>query len=332
MFRFRALWPVLCALRAAASPALPVDSGPLYAENLYPPLLPFLAAPADAPGEPGKRGFELSLAASYGNDFHWDPKSSYPELEVLLDAELLRFSMSASWAPARGLELGARLSLLGAYGGFLDGAIEGLHGFFWLPNGARGLYPANHCNFRIVNGGQVLVDLEGPFWAMGDLVLSGKWTFLGTPARGFGAALQAAFSLPIGSEERLTSSGRPNAALGVLASWRRPPFAAYGGLRYLYLGEPDWGPVLGFRPHNLAFVTCLQWAPSARLAWLLQADGLTLPYLHPHPWLSGLSGTISLGSRFRVGPRLLLELHFSEELFSFATLDIAAGCVAKVAL
>ena len=90
--------------------------------------------------------------------------------------------------------------------------------------------------------------------------------------------------------------------------------------------------MLGFRPHNLDFFASLEWARSDRVAWLLQADGMTLPYLHPHPWLGALSGTVSFGARFRLSPRLLLETHISEELFSFATLDIAAGCVAKIVL
>jgi hypothetical protein len=104
-------------------------------------------------------------------------------------------------------------------------------------------------------------------------------------------------------------------------------------VRYLYLGQASWGPVLGFRPHNLGFFASLEWAArSGKVAWLLQADALSLPYLDPHPWLNGLSGTVSFGARFRLGPRLLLETHLSEELFSFATLDIAAGCALRLGL
>jgi hypothetical protein len=176
------------------------------------------------------------------------------------------------------------------------------------------------------------VDLDEPSWAFGDLVLSAKWTLRDGQAGGFGAALQAALSLPIGSAQRFTSSGRPGACLGVLGSWRHSPFAAYGGVRYLVLGEPSWGPVLGFRPHNLGFFAGLEWARSDRVAWLLQADGMSLPYLHPHPWLGALSGTVSFGARVRLSPGFLLEMHLSEELFNFATLDVAAGCVAKIVL
>jgi hypothetical protein len=226
----------------------------------------------------------------------------------------------------------AGLSLVGEYGGFLDPMIEGIHGFFWLPNGDRELQPQNRYGFRILHDGEVLVDLDEPFWAFGDLVLSAKWTLLDGQDGGFGAALQAALSLPVGSASRLTSSGRPGASLGALASWRRSAFAVYGGLRYLLLGEPSWGSVLGFRPHNLGFFATLEWARSGRVAWLLQADGMTLPYLHPHPWLSALSGTVSIGARVRLGPRLLLQMHLSEELFSFAVMDVAFGCAVRMAL
>lgn len=320
---------VLCALSVMASPEAPAATGPLRVDNAYLAILPFLVVPAEAPADPGLRQVALSLAATYGNGFHWDPMVLYPDLEVLMDAELLKLTVSAAWAPARNLSVEAWLSLIGEYGGFLDGVIEGIHGFFGLPNADRELYSANGYGFRIVKGGEVLVDLDEPFLAFGDLVLSGKWTLLDGGVRGFGVALQAAFSLPVGSVERFTSSGRLNASIGALASWRRPPFAVYGGARYLYFGEPTWGSVLGFRPHNLGFFACLEWARSTRLAWLLQVDGATLPYLHPHPWFGALSGTTSLGARVRVGRRFLLEMHLSEELFSFATLDIAAGCVGR---
>ncbi len=307
-------------------------TGPLRVDNAYPPALPFLVLPAEGPQNLQPRGLALGLAATYGNGFHWDPQILYPDLEVLIDAEVLKLSLSASWVPVRGLSVEAGLSMIGAYGGFLDPLIQGVHSFFWLPNGDRELWPQNRYGFRIVHDGQVLVDSEEPFWAFGDLIFSAKWTLRDGEAGGFGAALQAALSLPVGSASRFTSSGRLGAGLGALASWRLAPFTAYGGVRYLYLGQPSWGPVLGFRPHNLDFFVSLEWARSSKVAWLLQADGMSLPYLHPHRWLGALSGTVSFGARFRLGPRLLLETHLSEELFSFATLDIAAGSALRLAL
>ena len=309
---------------------MPAVSGPLGAQDAYPLILPFLALPPEAPWslQPGR--FSLSWAATYGNVFHKDSMVVYPDLEVLIDAEVLEMRVEAAYGIARGLEVAASLSLVGEYGGFLDGLIEGFHSLFWLPNGDRDHSPRNQFVFRVVRSGEVLVDLDQPFCALRDLVLSAKWTLLDGQLHSFGAALQGALSLPIGSVERFTSSGLPDASLGLLASWHCSRFALYGGLRYLYLSEPDWGPVLGFRPHNLGFFACLEWAPSASMAWLLQADGMTLPYLLPHPWLSGVSGMISLGSRFRVGRRLLLETHLSEELFSFAALDVALSAEAKV--
>jgi len=322
----------LCALPAVASPGrLPV-TGPLRVDNAYPAILPFLVLPAEGPQNLAPRRLALSLATTYGNSFHWDPMVLYPDLDLLIDAEVLKLSLSAAWGLGQGLSVEAGLSLIGEYGGFLDPVIQGIHTFFWLPNGDRELQPENRYGIRIVHDGEVLVDLDEPFWAFGDLVVSAKWTILDGQDGGFGAALQAALSLPIGSARLFTSSGKLGAGIGALASWRRSAFAVYGGLRYLILGEPPWGPVLGFRPHNLDFFATLEWARSDRVAWLLQADGMSLPYLHPHPWLGGLSGTVSFGARFRLSPRLLLEMHLSEELFSFATLDIAAGCVARMAL
>jgi hypothetical protein len=332
----RALWIALlfalCALAAAASPARLPLQGPLRVDNAYPPLLPFLALPAEGPRSLEPRELELDLALNYGNSFHWDPQVLYPDLDLLIDMEVWRLSLCAAWGLAPGLSVRAGLSLVGEYGGFLDPLIQGIHAFFGLPNGDRDQKPDNRYGFRIVHDGQVLVDLDEAFWALGDLVLAAKWTLRDGQAGGFGAALQAAFSLPIGSSRLFTSGGTLNACLAAVASWRRSAFAVYGGAGYLLLAEPPWGQVLGFRPHNLSFFASLEWAPRGRVAWLLQADGRTLPYLHPHPWLSGLSGTISFGARFRLGPRLLLESYLSEELFSYATLDIAAGCGLRMQL
>jgi hypothetical protein len=315
---------------AAAAEGLPL-TGPLRVINAYPLILPFLVLPAEGPGglDPGR--LALSATAAYGNAFHWDPEMLYPELDVLIDAEVLKLSLSAALGLAGGLTVEAGLSLIAEYGGFLDPLIQGIHSLFWLPNGDRELQPANRYAFRVVHGGEALVDLDEPFGAFGDLVLTAKWTIRDGQDDGFGAALQAALSLPVGSVRHSTSSGRLGAGLGGLVSWRRSAFAAYAGLRYLIFGEPSWGEVLGFRPHNLDFFACLEWAPK-RVAWLLQADGMTLPYRHPHPWLSALSGTISMGARVRLGRKVLLEMRLSEELWSFANLDIAAGCTARMAL
>jgi len=315
---------------AAAGGGLPL-TGPLRVVNAYPPLLPFLLLPAESPEAlaPGRLAF--TLAATYGNAFHWDPEILYPDLDLLIDAEVLKLSLSASLGLTRGLTAELGWSLIAEYGGFLDPLIEGVHALFWLPNGDRELWPANRYSFLVDRDGEVLVDLDEPFAASGDLVLSAKWTIRDGQAGGFGAALQAALSLPVGSERLFTSSGALGAGFGALASWRRSRFTAYAGLRYLFFGEPSWGPVLGFRPHNLDFFACLEWA-CRRVAWLLQADGMTLPYRHPHPWLSSLSGTISLGTRVRLAPKLLLEMHLSEELWSFANLDVAAGCTARLVL
>ena len=315
---------------AAAAGELSI-TGPLRVVNAYPLILPFLVLPAEGPEalDPGR--LALGATVAYGNAFHWDPMVLYPDLDVLIDAEMLKLSLSAALGLAGGLTVEAGLSLIAEYGGFLDPLIQGIHSLFWLPNGDRELQPSNRYAFRVVHGGEVLVDLDEPFGAFGDLVLTAKWTIRDGQDDGFGAALQAALSLPVGSVRHSTSSGMLGAGLGGLVSWRRSAFAAYAGLRYLLLGEPSWAEVLGFRPHNLDFFACLEWAPK-RVAWLLQADGMTLPYRHPHSWLSSLSGTISFGARLRLSPKVLMEMHLSEELWSFANLDIAAGCTARMAL
>ncbi len=323
---------LLLALPAAASPAAFDVSGPLRVENPYPPILPFLLPPAEAPSRLPPGGATLTWAATYGNAFHWDPGMPYEDLSVLIDGEMVKLTVDADCRPAAGLAVGASLSLVGAYGGFLDPVIQGFHGLFGLPNGGREWYPDNRFGFRVVRSGVAMIDLDQPFWAFGDLALSAKWSPLAGGRHRPGLALQAAFSLPIGAADRFVSSGAFNASLGALASWRRSPFALYAGLRYLYLGEPDWPTVLGFRPHNLAFFACLEWATSNGAAWLVQADGATLPYPYPHPWLGTVSATVSFGTRLRLGRRLLLQIHLSEELLSFASLDISAGAAAVLAL
>jgi hypothetical protein len=311
---------------AATAEGLPL-TGPLRVINAYPLILPFLVLPAEGPQALGPGCLALTVGAAYGNAFHWDPMVLYPDLDVLIDAEVLKLSLSAALGLAGGLTVEAGLSLIAEYGGFLDPLIQGIHSLFCCPIGDRELQPPPlrfPCHSRM-NALWTWTSRSGP---------SGTWCSRrngrsGTGRPGFGAALQAALSLPVGSAA-FTSSGDWCRLRG-LVSWRRSAFAAYAGLRYLLLGEPSWAEVLGFRPHNLDFFACLEWAPK-RVAWLLQADGMTLPYRHPHAWLSALSGTISFGARLRLSPKVLLEMHLSEELWSFANLDIAAGCTARMAL
>ncbi len=320
---------VLLALSAAAVSATPGLSGPLRVDNAYPPILPFLVLPAEAPQGIGPGKLVLTGAATYGNTFHWDPSVLYTDLDVLIDAEVLKLSLAADYGLLPGLAVGASLSLAGAWGGFLDPLIQGFHGLFGLPNADRERYPDNRFAIRVVRSGVAMTDLDRPFWALCDLALAAKWTLLPGTEGGPGVALQAALSLPTGSVGRFTSDGALDAALGVLASWRRGPFAAYSGLRYLYFGAPVGEPVLGFRPHNLSFFLGLEWAPSGKAAWLAQIDGASLPYTHPHRWFGTISGSTTVGARFRLGERLVLQVHVSEEFWSFAAQDIVAGAVLR---
>jgi hypothetical protein len=330
MPRILPLLMILLAVSTAAAPRPAGASGPLQVENSYPPILPFLVVPAEAPagGEAGR--LTLGCAATYGNVFHWDPGVMSDDLTIRIDGEVLRLAFRAGYGLSSRLSVGAAFSLLGMYGGFLDPLIQGIHGFFGLPNGDRAKSADNLFGFSVVRSGVAMVDLDRPFWAPGDLVVSARWTLLAAEGDGAAAALQAALKVPVGAAGRFASSGAPDASIGILASYRKAPFAAYGGLRYLYLGPPVWPAVLGFRPHNLAFFTGLEWAPSRRVAWLAQADGASLPYRYPHPWFGAWSGTVSAGARVRLAPGLLLQVHVSEEFLSFASLDISAGAAATL--
>ena len=78
-------------------------TGPLHIVNAYPAALPFLVLPAEGPQAVGSGRWTLALAATYGNTFKRDPFILYPDLDVLIDAEVLKLSLSAALGLGRGL-------------------------------------------------------------------------------------------------------------------------------------------------------------------------------------------------------------------------------------
>jgi hypothetical protein len=310
-----------CAVSGAAASA--AGMGPLISGSAFPPLQPFLNLPPESSRAPEPGVWTWSLGILYGNVSHYDPFILYDDLYVKIDGEILKLGFGLETGLPGGFGLAASIPFTIQYGGFLDPAIQAFHNLFCLPNGGREKLTDNSWGLRVIRAETAMVDLNRPGFGLGDLVLKGKWTWYASAADGLWLALQTALKLPTGSTARFLSNGRLDAACGLLVSLQVERFALFGGLRYVWLGEPSAPKIFDFNPHNAGFFLALEWMQNPDWSWLAQVEAVTSPFRNPHPWLGVVSGALNIGFKTRLAGVGLLQFSLAEEFLSYAQLDIS---------
>lgn len=207
-----------------------MSKGPIRAKNMYVPYAIFYNFPGLRAGAEDKYTLSYHLALYYTNDFFLDGieqltslgtfgkyKEDYLPI-VARDYESLTTELGISFSILKGLQVGVDLRLFSYYEGFLDSIIEGFHGAFGFPNGGREFKPRDEVEVNIRNNNNLDLTLNERTVAFGDIDLWVKYTFF--ERRRYAFAFMHALKLPTGSIERLSGSGYPDFALGLLADFK----------------------------------------------------------------------------------------------------------------
>jgi hypothetical protein len=274
-------------------------------------LLPVLGEVQLAP----LRGTAMNLQLDLSNEFYLDPAGRE---SVRLDGETLNLKLHAYQRLDAHWELGLRLSLLDAGGGFMDSFIENWHDWFGLPNGRREQLPQDEYRYQILRDGEVLIDQGEQSTGLGDSQL-----LLGYQAQE-GRVWRAALKLPTGEADRLSGGSWG------LAAWvdQALPFADAGRWRgQLSLGaaaQETVGALDAFqRPAHAFGQLALQvqlWGPLSGLGQLYAHSPLykTLESDVADPGLQ-----LALGGRWTLNANWAVDLAFQEDLIVNASPDFS---------
>ena len=201
------------------------SKGPLFGKNMY---IPFLIH-YNFPSMPAKSGnqndfqYHLSYYATQDARYRVDMFMEYTgrvydKNFIVIDYEGHIAELGFSYNFLDNIQAGADMRVFSYSGGFLDNFIESFHGLFGFSNGAREYFLQNQIYIDIPNSNGIPLNLEESVVSFGDIDLWCKWTFF--EKRKMSLAALGAFKIPAGKLEKLSGSGYPDLAAGLLMDYR----------------------------------------------------------------------------------------------------------------
>lgn len=256
-------------LNAVAVPAKAAEIAPFDTFNQS-PLVQIYGLPS--PGRAtilGKGDMEARLSFDLANNFahHLNGHEA-----VMLDGETLRSTLSLYRGFTANFEAGLELPIVSHSGGFLDGFIEGWHGFFGLPNGTRAQEPENRLLYFYKKNGGTRLQVSDSSTGIGDLRLTGATQLYSGGDTSL--ALRGLMKFPTGDSRDLAGSGSTDLALWLsadrhfdLGNWGEA--ALFGSLGGLAMTDGD---VLRGQQRNFVGYGSLGagWSPLEKLALKFQ--------------------------------------------------------------
>jgi hypothetical protein len=293
----------------ASSPA--VGLGPLQLRAQSPLAILRLSPTPDTPATLREGELQLGLLTSWNNYFDYDPPF------YTIDAEMLRFTLRASYGLTPRLELHAALPLSYRGGGIMDRFIENFEGLLGVPNETRKQAPRNRYLILIRGPNGTTFERSGgdAGWGLEDATAGLKFQI----ARGTATtpAVTASFVVkaPIGREASLFSSGGWDVAAGLSAGQRLGRFNLYGSFVAMHYATTDLAGV-ALEPTQTSFLLALEYRHSPRTSWLLQTL-TTSPGAKRFGGFSKSTYEVTFGYKHVLDPQVMLEASLLENLFIF---------------
>ena len=135
---------------------------------------------------------------------------------AVVDMEMIRTSLEASYGVLPGLELGLSLPAANYYSGFMDKPILEVEKFFGDPRNIREKQDANQFACFVRKDGKVLISGSNNSTGMGDLVLRAKGKVCDQGDTLPGLSTRVSVKLPTGDKDRAFGSGEVDWGLGLL--------------------------------------------------------------------------------------------------------------------
>ncbi|MBP5449747.1 MAG: DUF3187 family protein [Spirochaetales bacterium] len=218
---------IMTAVTASLYAALLTDDyakGPLYGKNMYIPYLIYYNTPAMRAANNDNLSVSYHLSTYIVQDFITYPTTVNKDFVVgedhlgsetcAIDYESYNSELGVSVSIKKCVEIGLDMRLISYCGGFIDAIIETFHGTFGFPNGGREYYHRNMLKINIQNKNGLRLYLDEANVSFGDIDFWVKWTFF--KQKYVTLAALGAFKLPTGQLSKLSGSGYPDIATGIL--------------------------------------------------------------------------------------------------------------------
>jgi hypothetical protein len=292
------------------SPA--VGLGPLLLRAQSPLAILRLTPTPDTPVTLREGQWQVGLLTSWNNYFDVDPKGRYT-----IDAETLRFSVTAAYGLTSRLELGASLPVSYRGGGILDRFVEDFEGLLGVANQQRKQAPLDRYLILIHgNDGRIFERSgEDSGWGIEDGTLTLRYQLASGTETSPAVVASAIVKFPTGREASLYSSGGYDVAAGVSVGQRMGRFHLYGSIVAMHYATTELVGV-SLYPNQVSLFAGVEYRHSPRTSWLLQ--GLTTsPGAEHFGDFSKSTYEVTVGFKRLLSPNLLLEASLLENLFIF---------------
>ena len=151
------------------------------------------------PGTPGA-DVQLTIDARLQN-FVQARLAGESAAAVVIDCETLRTTLRARYGLSDRVDIEVELPILYAWGGVLDGVIEGYHSTFQLPDGSRDEFANDQFQVAVRSGSELLYEMDGNRVGVQDIPIFLTLATREEDSKGPGVALRGGVELPTGSPE-----------------------------------------------------------------------------------------------------------------------------------
>jgi Protein of unknown function (DUF3187) len=221
-------------LVAAALVSTQAEAAPFHTRDLN-PLLAGFGIPSALPARMPPRSWSVAADLNWASTALMQRAGSE---QLIVDAEIreARVTFGHAWSD----RFAAQLQLPYRYtgGGVLDGAIDGWHDFFDLPEGARTRLPQDELRIAYARDGSILLDADASATGLADVSLDLGYALASSPATAVAAWLSV--KLPTGKAREFTGSGSTDVSLAIAGEHRlndRWSLFAQAGATWLGDGE-----------------------------------------------------------------------------------------------
>ncbi|MBN7798238.1 DUF3187 family protein [Parahaliea mediterranea] len=299
---------LLSALVPAIATAADPLQDPLHVRNISPVTglvgLPAQRAATTTPSGTLQWTLHAAVASHYVSD-----RAGVEQLN--LDGETQRLALELRYGLAEGWDVQLELPWLRQDGGALDGAIDGWHEFWGMPDNGRGDAPRDRIDYRYADP-----DLRFAVLDSGSGIGDGSLALQRRLYRDGGVEVAASLGYKFGSGDvdDFSGSGEGDvyAALRVAGSGDGA-LGWYGQAGYLRAGEiAELGPR---QERDLWFAGAgLAWRLSPSWSLLGQLDAHAAPMDSALDALGGDAVMLSAGARWRFAPRWAVDVSLVEDI------------------
>jgi hypothetical protein len=291
------------------SPA--VGLGPLLLRAQSPLAILRLTPTPDTPVTLREGQWQVGLLTSWNNYFDVSPN------RYTIDAEILRFTLTAAYGITSRLELGASLPVSYRGGGILDRFVEDFEDLLGVPNQQRKQAPLDRYLILIHGNDGRTFERSGADsgWGIEDGTVTLRYQLVSGTETSPAVVASAILKFPIGREASLYSSNGYDVAAGVSVGQRIGRFHLYGSLVAMHYATTEIVGV-SLYPNQVSLFTGVEYRYSPRTSWLLQAL-TTSPGAEHLGDFSKSAYEVTVGFKRLLSSNLLLEVSVLENLFIF---------------